>query len=210
MIDEAIAQARRARGVDRRAPAASPRRSRSCRDALGVDAGRQLGAIDGEDLTVRTLLAPGEWPARRSAVLEQDRSSDQEHAARLRRRRAARRRRPDRAPICRSSAPTELEPRKSDRHKAYRARSDPGSAERLTAEQERVCALLARRRAVATRERTAALVTIAAEVIARYRAEKERRGLLDYDDLIDKTLRLLGERSAAGCTTSSISASITC
>ena len=32
------------------------------------------------------------------------------------------------------------------------------------------------------------------EVIARYRAEKDRRGLLDYDDLIDKTLALLEQR----------------
>ena len=78
-------------------------------------------------------------------------------------------------------------------------------------EQERVCALIARRRAVETRERTAALVTIAMEVIARYRAEKDRRGLLDYDDLIDKALRLLAEEQRhSGCTTSSTSASITC
>ena len=34
------------------------------------------------------------------------------------------------------------------------------------------------------------------DVIARYRAEKERRGLLDYDDLIDKTLHLLTEPHA--------------
>ena len=41
-----------------------------------------------------------------------------------------------------------------------------------------------------------ALVTIVMEVIARYRADKERRGLLDYEDLIDKALRLLtGEQA---------------
>ena len=34
------------------------------------------------------------------------------------------------------------------------------------------------------------------EVIARYRAEKERRGPLDYEDLIDKALRLLTEEQA--------------
>ena len=32
---------------------------------------------------------------------------------------------------------------------------------------------------------------------ARYRAAKNERGLLDYDDLIDKTLALLGEERAA-------------
>src|SRR5262249_50612970 len=71
------------------------------------------------------------------------------------------------------------------------ASREPDLAQRLVAEQERVCALLVRRRAVATRDRTAALLTIAGEVIARYRGEKERRGLLDYDDLIDKTLAML-------------------
>ena len=61
------------------------------------------------------------------------------------------------------------------------------------------------------RDRTAALLTIADAVIARYRAEKERRGLLDYDDLIDKTLALLEQTSMPpGCTTSSTSASTMC
>ena len=77
------------------------------------------------------------------------------------------------------------------------ARQHPDLAGRLTAEQDRLHELITRRHAVETRERTAALVTIAAEVLGRYRAEKNRRGLLDYDDLIDKTLRLLGEERAA-------------
>ena len=68
---------------------------------------------------------------------------------------------------------------------------------RLEDEKGRVGELLHRRRAVETRERTFALVTIAAEVIERYRAEKDRRGLLDYDDLIDKTLHLLASTAAA-------------
>src|SRR5262249_19201638 len=42
-----------------------------------------------------------------------------------------------------------------------------------------------------------ALVTIADAVISRYQATKDRRGYLDYDDLIDKTLALLGEERAA-------------
>jgi ATP-dependent helicase/nuclease subunit A len=73
----------------------------------------------------------------------------------------------------------------------------PELAQRLIQEQERISGLIARRRAAATRERTAALMTVAAEVIARYRAEKDRRGLLDYDDLIDKTFHLLGNERAA-------------
>ncbi len=47
------------------------------------------------------------------------------------------------------------------------------------------------------RDRSAALLTVAHEVLSRYHAEKERRGLLDYDDLIDKTLELLGNVDAA-------------
>src|SRR5258707_912743 len=42
-----------------------------------------------------------------------------------------------------------------------------------------------------------ALVTIADAVISRYQAAKDRRGYLDYDDLIEKTLALLGEEGAA-------------
>jgi ATP-dependent helicase/nuclease subunit A len=68
---------------------------------------------------------------------------------------------------------------------------------RLQDEQTRVCALLDRERALNARERTRALVTIAAAVISRYGREKERRALLDYDDLIDKTLDLFTRASAA-------------
>jgi ATP-dependent helicase/nuclease subunit A len=71
------------------------------------------------------------------------------------------------------------------------ARKRPDLAERLAREQTRVCALLVRRNAVICRDRTAALVTIGAAVIERYRIEKETRGLLDYDDLITRTLKLL-------------------
>src|SRR5712692_6071460 len=77
------------------------------------------------------------------------------------------------------------------------ARAHPALAEKLDREQARLIPLQERRKAVACRDRTAALVTIADAVIGRYRAAKDRRGLLDYDDLIDKTLLLLGEERAA-------------
>jgi ATP-dependent helicase/nuclease subunit A len=73
----------------------------------------------------------------------------------------------------------------------------PGLVERLCEEQKRLVGLVARRRAVRARERTAALVTVADAVLGRYRAEKDRRGLLDYDDLIDKTLALMNKVDAA-------------
>ena len=73
----------------------------------------------------------------------------------------------------------------------------PALAERLRAEQQRVCGLLMRWRAALTRDRTAALITIAGTVIKSFRAEKDRRGLLDYDDLIEKTGALLTRVEAA-------------
>ena len=47
------------------------------------------------------------------------------------------------------------------------------------------------------RDRTMALMTLALEVIERYRDEKNRRGLLDYDDLIARTRDLLDNVDAA-------------
>ena len=52
--------------------------------------------------------------------------------------------------------------------------------------------------------------TIATAAAANYRREKQERGLLDYDDLIDKTLAMLDRVPPAGCITSSTAASITC
>ena len=65
----------------------------------------------------------------------------------------------------------ELEPRKNIVTKKI-ADKHPDWLARLIAEQERVCKLLERERALAARERTRALVTIAADVIARYRAKR--------------------------------------
>ncbi|HXW24391.1 MAG TPA: double-strand break repair helicase AddA [Xanthobacteraceae bacterium] len=73
----------------------------------------------------------------------------------------------------------------------------PALAARLCEEQKRLLGLVARRRAARARDRTAALITVADAVIERYRADKDRRGLLDYDDLIDRTLVLLGKVEAA-------------
>jgi ATP-dependent helicase/nuclease subunit A len=68
--------------------------------------------------------------------------------------------------------------------------------DRLHAERDRIWALIERRRAVAARERTLALVAIVKAVLDRFRAEKDRRGLLDFEDQIDKTHALLSRISA--------------
>ncbi len=77
------------------------------------------------------------------------------------------------------------------------ARKQPGLAQQLKEEQQRLIPLLERRKAIACRDRTTALLTFADAVISNYQAVKDRRGLLDYDDLIDKALALLGEDRAA-------------
>jgi ATP-dependent helicase/nuclease subunit A len=73
----------------------------------------------------------------------------------------------------------------------------PDLCTRLNDERDRVWRLVQRKRAIATRDRSVALFTVAYAVIARFRAEKDRRGPLDYDDLIDKTLDLLRDERAA-------------
>ncbi|HEY8008641.1 MAG TPA: double-strand break repair helicase AddA [Methylocella sp.] len=72
----------------------------------------------------------------------------------------------------------------------------PQLAAELFAEQGRLDALREERKAAATLERTRALIEIAAAIFKRYGEEKAARGLLDFEDLIGKTLALL-ERSEA-------------
>jgi ATP-dependent helicase/nuclease subunit A len=71
------------------------------------------------------------------------------------------------------------------------AKEHPALAQDLEAERDRIVALKERRKAIACRDRTAALVTVAAAVIDRYQTEKDQRALLDYNDLIDRALDLL-------------------
>ncbi len=72
----------------------------------------------------------------------------------------------------------------------------PGIAQLFSDESVRIQALLEKRRAVLQRDRTQALLVIASAVAQNYRREKQQRGLLDYDDLIDKTLEMLDRVSS--------------
>jgi len=85
---------------------------------------------------------------------------------------------------------TDRTPRKSVLTKNF-VRNNPAIGSRFEAEASRLGPLIEKRRAVTTRDRTEALLHIAIAVAANYRREKAERGLLDYDDLIDKTLALL-------------------
>ncbi len=158
---------------------------------LGIDASESRESIE-EKLFSASSISPQEWTAL-AAALARGNKTDAEQARRFGS--LASLPRADRVEtyldiFCTS----ERAPRKTIVTKAIR---DSGLTERLRAEQDRVCALLDRRRAIACRDRTGALVTVAYEVLRRYRRDKERRGLTDYDDLIDRTLDLLRSVDAA-------------
>ena len=72
----------------------------------------------------------------------------------------------------------------------------PAIARLFDLEGDRIGALIERRRAVTARDRTQALLQIATAAAANYRREKQERGLLDYVDLIDKTLAMLDRVSS--------------
>jgi ATP-dependent helicase/nuclease subunit A len=75
-------------------------------------------------------------------------------------------------------------------------KSNPGLGASFEAEARRLDGLIEKRRALVMRDRSQALLQIASQAAANYRREKEERGLLDYDDLIDKTLSMLDRISA--------------
>jgi ATP-dependent helicase/nuclease subunit A len=87
------------------------------------------------------------------------------------------------------------EPRKSVLTQRF-CEENPSVARLFDNEILRLASLIDKRRAVVARDRTEALLHIATAAAANYRREKEERGLLDYDDLIDKTLVMLDKVSA--------------
>ena len=162
-------------------------------NTLGLAPNETTSTIEAE-FFADALIAPAQWPAV-VAALAQGGKSDIEQSNRfgqLETLSGAERLKT----YCSIFCTIKGEPRQSVVSKPMRDRH-PLLAERLLAEQGRLCALMVRRRAAMTRDRTAALITIAGTVIAGFRAEKDRRGLLDYDDLIEKTGALLIRVEAA-------------
>ena len=146
-----------------------------------------------QDYFASSLIPEAEWPAL-IEMLGAGSSNDQKHIAALQEARTATGR--ERIALyLKVFCTSELEPRKNVITKKL-AERHPDWLARLQEEQTRVCALLDKERTLAARDRTVALITIAKEVIDRYAREKERRALLDYDDLIDKTLALFADVSA--------------
>ena len=76
-------------------------------------------------------------------------------------------------------------------------KAEPDLCLLLDRERDRLYALVEKLKAARTVERTGALVTLAAAVLNDYARTKSSRGLLDFDDLIERTLDLLRNSGAA-------------
>jgi ATP-dependent helicase/nuclease subunit A len=162
--------------------------------AFGLAPGDTLETVEDEYLSA-TLIPESDWQALMDIAASSDKKSERDLIERLSSARtAADRQRLEafRSVFCNK----DLTPRKAILTKSVAA-SHPDWVERLTVEQQRICALIEREHKLRARDRSAALLTIASTVIGRYALEKDRRGLLDYDDLIDKTLALFAQTSAA-------------
>ncbi len=137
--------------------------------SLGIAPGDTLESLE-QDFFTQSLIPAAEWPAL-IEVLDSGSASDKKHIAILGAARAASgRERIDN--YLKVFCTAELEPRQNIVTRKI-GDSHPDWLARLLAEQDRVCKLLERERAVRARERTRALITIAADVIAHY-AKRER------------------------------------
>ncbi len=77
------------------------------------------------------------------------------------------------------------------------AKADPNVIVTMLAEAERLAAVKQKLKAARVLANTEALVRLGAHMLGLYSADKARRGLMDYDDLIDRTRRLLEQPGSA-------------
>jgi ATP-dependent helicase/nuclease subunit A len=162
--------------------------------AFDLAPGDTIQAVEDEYLS-KAFIPESEWPALIDAIAGSEKATDQDLVARLTLARSTtgtERMKAYRSVFCTG----ELTPRKNLLTKEI-AKANPKWLARLLQEQVRICGLIEREHKLRARDRSAALLTIASAVIGRYAAEKDRRGLIDYDDLIDKTLALFKKTSAA-------------
>ena len=75
--------------------------------------------------------------------------------------------------------------------------SEPELCRMLDEERERIAALALRLKAAKMVERTAALISIVGSILDHYDTLKRRRGLLDFEDLVERTRTLLERSDAA-------------
>ena len=116
----------------------------------------------------------------------------------------------DRPAICKSFCTNGARAAQKPDHQEARERAPRCSPTLAGRTASASAPLIARRNARCCRDRTKRADHHRRRVIARYAPEKDRRGALDYDDLIDKTLACSRARRPPGCSTSSTSASTTC
>ena len=162
-------------------------------DALGVDPSERLDDVERE-IVEGPHLPRARWEAV-AEILDSGSPTDLDQAGRLRE--ASIFSGPEQVDAYLGVFLTEaLTPRKSLMTKKI---SDPRPdiARLFNDECRRIDPLIERRRALTIRDRTQSLLAIATAVAANYRREKQERGLLDYDDLIDKTLQMLDRVSAS-------------
>jgi ATP-dependent helicase/nuclease subunit A len=161
--------------------------------ALGVDPSERLDDIEREIIDGPNL--PGARWEHVATILDTGSKSDSDQAARLR----------EALAFSGSEQVDEylglflteaLSPRKSVVTKKF-CDNNPAIGRLFESEIDRVGPLIERRRALTIRDRTQSLLIIATAVAANYRREKQERGLLDYDDLIDKTLEMLDRVSSS-------------
>ena len=161
-------------------------------EALGVDPDQRLEDIE-QAIVDGPHLPRSQWPTL-AAALDGGSKSDQDQAARLRE-----------ALLQSGAAQVDeylgvfLTDSRAFRKNLLTARirdRHPEIADLFEQEKGRLEELIERRRAVTLRDRTWALLVIATQSAANYRREKQERGLLDYDDLIDKSLAMLNGGSS--------------
>ncbi len=74
---------------------------------------------------------------------------------------------------------------------------DPGLKDLLETERDRLVLLSEQHKAAAAAQRSEALATLSEAIITRYTSLKRTRGLLDFDDLVERTGALLENSKAA-------------
>ena len=192
-FDDLIKEALAKRGEidalgDRAAYAAALRR------ILGLGANETTASIKRE----MTRAAP-QWPAW-AAELAQGSANDNSIAASLLRAAEASEADERLAAYLEAFFTGEGKPRGGQQRKLVTnalAKRLPALPQRLSDEQERLIALRDKLRSAEAVERSLALVDVAQAVLAEYAHLKGERGLLDFDDLIQRTLHLLERADAA-------------
>jgi ATP-dependent helicase/nuclease subunit A len=172
----------------------APRALAQLHAALGLNGDEQLADVE-RDMVDGPHMPRAEWPGI-AAALDDGSKTDQQQAATLRAAHALSGAEQVEAYLSVFLTQTTKEFRKSFVTQRV-LKNHPAVAAAFDREAARIAVLVEKRRAVAVAERSRALVQIAAAVSARYVREKQERGLLDYDDLIDRTLAML-RRTTAG------------